>query len=206
MRCLIKHLINCLPISQASQLIQNIDIDPAFGLAGNDRGIIVRRQVLEVLCLGIQFVVSDCAFLIHIGNHAARLSEESPGIWLNKHEGFLPTNMVRDGSLARHNWPPVILIGRVCIGNHAIPCRSAVLHRGETANAHGAGIDNLLGHFARFVDPDTGKFKREKLLHIFRPVEGQEDYLHIKIALLDVVGIRRRMPKHLAPDVFWEPI
>ena len=156
MHGLIEHLVDRLAIVEAAQFVQDINIDPAFSLAGDNVGVIVRRQVLKVLGLTVQLIASDITFRIGVGNHAARLGKELPGLRLDKHQGFLATNMIGDRSLASHDRPPMIFVGRVGVSDNAIPGRATILHRRKTAHAHRTCIDNLLRDLACFVDPHAG--------------------------------------------------
>ena len=185
--------------------IHYIDINPAFRLTLNQVRIIRLHHVLAVLRIRIRHISLKFTLFVLCFHHPRRLREELPVVWLHQHLGLLTRNMVRNRNLARHNRPPVILFGRIGIGNNSCPSRASLTHRRIATNAHGAGVDDTLGNLSGFVDPDASEFQRQQLLYVLWPIKGQEDNLKVEVALLNVMGVGDR-PSKLAPVILWKPI
>ena len=120
----------------------------------------------------------------------------------HQQELLLVAHPLRRVDVAGDDRPPVLLARRVGVHDDAGPRRPAHRRVGVAVDAAGAGVDDFLGHLPRLVDPHAGEIEREKLLHVLRRIERQEDDLAVDLGAVghrvaQVVG-ERRAPQEAA--------
>ena len=193
-------LVDRLAADQRGVLVEDVDPDPGPRLAAHHADVIALAQD-GVLALRVDDVAGELLALQGL-EHGRRLGEERPVGRAHQQELLLVAHPLRRVDVAGDDRPPVLLARRVGVHDDAGPRRPAHRRVGVAVDAAGAGVDDFLGDLARLVDPHAGEIEREKLLHVLRRIERQEDDLAVDLGAVghrvaQVVG-ERRAPQEAA--------
>ena len=174
-RVVVDAVVDGFAVKHAAVLAAAVYAYPlGVGALGEAHPVLVAEGlVLHVFGCGVGFVGKDSALGVEHGQECAGLTEEDPAVGFD----FFGLTV-----------PPVVVVRRVGVENHAGPGDFGVAFGGVASGARQGGLHNAPGDLSGFVDPYAGQLQGQQLAHVFGFVEGQEVDVQVELGAVVELG------------------